>query len=157
MIAYSIQGLAFAPTIFERMFLRIPDGRLDERESPDRFTPREVIAHVADWEPIFLSRMQTAVDSPGSTVMVFDEGELAREHRYAEQSPLECLARFRRSRLETVAWLIGVPHEDFRKQVVHPERGPMTVDDLASYVYAHDAYHFEQLSSFLGERTAGTW
>jgi uncharacterized damage-inducible protein DinB len=157
MIAYSIQGLAFAPTILERMFSRIPEARLDERESADRFTPREVIAHLADWEPIFLSRMQTAIDSPGSTVMVFDEGELAREHRYAEQMPMECLARFRRDRLETVAWLLGLAPEDFRKQVVHPERGPMTVDDLATYVFAHDAYHFEQLSSFLGERIAGTW
>lgn len=156
MIAYTIQGLAFAPTILERMFVRIPDGRMDERQG-DRFTPREVIAHMADWEPIFLSRMQTAIDSPGATVMVFDEEELAREHRYAEQDPMDSLARFRRARLETVTWLLGLAPEDFRRQIHHPERGTLTIDDQAMVVYAHDAYHFEQLAVFLGERTAGTW
>lgn len=157
MIGYPIDALAFAPSIFEGLIKHIEPSRLDEGSGPDRFSPREVVAHLADWEPIFLSRIQTAVDTPGSSIMVFDEGELAKEHNYASQDLDECLARFRRGRHQTVAYLQGLSPDQFRRTVVHPERGVMSVDDLIGYLFGHDAYHVEQLVAHLGPRVAGTW
>lgn len=136
---------------------RMPQNRWDEASGTDRFTPREVVAHLADWEPIFLSRMQTAINSPGSTIISLDEGELAKKHNYAGQSVEECLSRFRRARMDTVAWLQGLSGEQFRRTVAHPERGTMSVDDIIGYLYGHDAYHVEQLVEHMGDKTAGTW
>ena len=154
---YVVDSMLFAPQTIERMLRQIPESRLDERPTAERFTPREAIAHLADWEAIFLSRMQTAVEIPGSTVILFDEGELAVENNYGAQHVFESLARFQRCRAETVAWLQGLSPEQFRRHVVHPEKGQQTVDDLVAFTYAHDAYHLEHLAQFLGERTAGTW
>ncbi|MBX7135305.1 MAG: DinB family protein [Fimbriimonadaceae bacterium] len=154
---YVIESLRLSPAIIARMLTQIPESRWDERQDPDRFTPREAIAHLADWDAIFLSRMQTAVEIPGSTVILFDEAELALENNYAGQGVAESLARFERCRGETVAWLIGLTPEQFKRHIVHPEKGSQTVDDIIAYVFSHDLYHFDHLTLFVGERTAGTW
>ena len=56
---YLLSALAGTPVVADRLLLDVhaDDPRWDFRPEPDRFTLREVVAHLADWEPIHLERL----------------------------------------------------------------------------------------------------
>ncbi len=149
MNVYLVPALEFSPVVFERLLNQIPLSRLDEAITEERFTPREVLAHMADWEPIMRSRIQQACEQPGSIIEVFDESEMAISHAYAESDPREQSLLFRRERQITVAFVRSITAEDRVKTATHPERGVLSVDDLANVLLGHDLYHIEQLSAYL--------
>ena len=60
-----ISALNSSPKIVERLLRVFPKTRLDDRSETDRFTPREVIAHLADWEQVILDRVPRSTGKPG--------------------------------------------------------------------------------------------
>lgn len=129
------------------------DVRLDQ----ERFTPREVIAHLADWEPIMRERLRIAVDSPGSSIEAYDEWQMCLDNGYAQKDIFEQAGLFRNERQRTAEYVASLGKDDFRKSVTHPERGVLTVEDMANMLLGHDLYHVEQLSEYLVERVVPTW
>lgn len=146
---YLVNVLPHTPVILRRLIQGIPVERLDEPTYPDRFSVREVIAHLADWEPILLERMRTALQQPGSKIEAYDEGEMATANRYHERDIAADLARFEIARTETVRFLKGVHGDQWGRSVIHPERGVMSLYDQANLLLGHDLYHVEQITSLL--------
>jgi len=118
---------------------------MDVPTHPGRFTPREVIAHLCDWEPISRGRMQTAQRTPGAVVPDLDEGQRAKDQDYASWDPIQTSEEFIRRREETIQWLQSLPEEDWTKTAVHSAKGEMTIYDYANLELGHDMYHLEQL------------
>lgn len=148
MHSYLLTGLRLAPSAFERLVRAIPSARLDEAMG-DRFTPREVIAHMADWEPILRARLQLAVNTPGADCVAYDEVARAEEMNYRGSELAEQLEVWKRERALTVDYLASLSLEDLAKTMHHPERGVMTAEDLANTMVGHDMYHVEQLTQYL--------
>ena len=141
--------LELGPIVVERLIRWIPSERWDEALEEGRFTPREVIAHLADWEPILRGRIQTALEKPGATIEVWDEDMMAREHHYEMSDPAEQCALFTRERSATASLLRSLGTEAWGQTVEHPERGTLSVEDQANLILGHDLYHIEQLSAYL--------
>lgn len=154
---YLLPVLDFGPLTLQRLLTKIEPHRMDESLSPDRFTPREAIAHLADWEPILRGRLETAVNTPGATIAAYDEGARAEEMGYRSWNVSESAGKFLAERRKTQAWLKTLKPEDWDKSVVHPERGVLTVRDLANMLLGHDLYHIEHLTQYLSEKTVSTW
>lgn len=144
---YLFSGLENGPLVLERLVGKLDGAQLDKPSSPDRFSPREVVAHMADWEPILLARIHQAVERPDSLVEVYDEGEMAVAHDYAHSDIGVQMGKFKDARKATIEYLKGLDGAAWDKSVKHPERGVMTVHDMASMFLGHDIYHIEQLSS----------
>jgi hypothetical protein len=149
MSPYLYIGMEATPRALERLMRAIPEARWDEEALAGRFTPREVIAHLAEWEPIMRDRVRSAVDEPGSTVRAFDEGRLALEGRYSESEPFERLTAFSEERRETLAYLKSLGGSVLQRSAIHPERGIQTAEDFANTFLGHDLYHLEQLTFWL--------
>jgi len=149
MHAYLMPALELSPRLIARLFSQIPKERWDVPVEPDRFTPREVIAHLADWEPIMLGRMKSAAAHPGAAIEVFDEGQMVVENDYRGSNPDVQLKLFAERRAGTIAWLRALPQEAWSRSFLHPERGLQTIEDQANLFVGHDMYHGEQLSASL--------
>ena len=154
---YLYSGPKSTLATIERLMKLIPAARWDERLHPNRFTPREVVAHLADWEPIFLERILGAVEVEGYVVTPLDEDERARTHRYHEKDVPGSLQRFRAARERTLEVVQGLSDDQLARRLTHPERGEMWALDLVQMLAGHDAYHIEQLSEYLEEAAVGTW
>ena len=148
---YLFPGLQFGPRIIRRLLEQLPPECLDRPLDPERFTPREVVAHLADWEPIMRERVRLAVTTPGVVIPAYDEGQMAIDHAYAATDPVEQAELFARERQLTIEYLRTLAAEDWPLQVQHPERGPQSAEDLANALLGHDLYHVEQLSAYLGQ------
>lgn len=154
---YLFPALELAPKAFERLIAHIPEKRYDERTDPNRFSLREAIAHLADWEPIFLQRIQAGVDDPGAAVQGMDETQRALDKNYESWDVKESLRIFTEARAQTIRYLKTLSAKQWQSTVVHNEKGPMTAYDQATMLNGHDTYHFEHATQFLGQKTAGTW
>lgn len=121
----------------------------DTKTDADRFTFREIVAHMADWEPILLSRMKQTIDNPGSILTPIDEGQRAIDLRYGETDPTVEATLWISLREATIRFLEENGPGNWEKSVVHPERGVQTLYDMANLELGHDAYHIEQLLHFL--------
>lgn len=146
---YLVPALEASCSVFERLLTLIAESRLDEPLVAGRFTPREVMAHMADWEPIMRERVLLAVRAPGSTIEVYDESAMATTHGYSATDPVEQFRLFHRERRATVAAIGAIDANDWSKVVSHPERGPLSAADLANLLLGHDMYHIEQLTAYL--------
>jgi hypothetical protein len=146
---YLLPTLEFGPTVVRRLLSQLPPSRMDEEMEEGRFTPREVIAHLADWEPIMRDRIVSALKRPGTTITAYDEVKMAIDHGYSLSDPSEQCDLFARERRITAQLVRDFKAMDWDKAVIHPERGPLSVEDLTNLLIGHDLYHIEQLSAYL--------
>ncbi|HWA82928.1 MAG TPA: DinB family protein [Fimbriimonadaceae bacterium] len=146
---YLLIGLKAGPNVIGRLVELIPEKDYDRPLSEDRFTPREVMAHLADWEPILRDRVRTAVENPGATIAAHDEGQMAIDHKYAESNIGEQTRLFQEERAKTVAYAENLTPEQLCQAVMHPERGRLTTEELIGMLLGHDMYHVEQLVAYL--------
>lgn len=153
---YLLPGLEMGPKTIGNLLALMPSNLIDVPTHPGRFfsmemsgeefTPREVIAHLADWEPIFRDeRIRIASTQPGATVVVYDEAERAERLNYAATDWKEELEKWASEREKTIELLSSIPREAWQNVVIHPERGEMTLSNLANMLLGHDMYHVSQL------------
>ena len=153
--SYVLLGLEASPSVFSRLLDAVPEDKWDLRADPDRFTFREVYAHLADWEPVLQARLKGTLERDNFVLPNHDPGDWAIEHGYAKSNPVESIETFRRTRAETVALIRSMPKEAFKRVGIHPVRGHMTIADQISAMLGHDMYHVEQVSQLLrGARVA---
>lgn len=142
---YIISGLASMPGFYWREIEGFSAKDWDARIAPDRFNNREVMAHLADWEPIFRSRFQAALREDPEPVFAADEGQRALDLNYASTDPMEQFELWKREREATVALLEAAEQSELYRLYQHPVSGAMSALDLAGRMLGHDIYHLEQL------------
>ena len=146
---YIRRSLRFNPVIIERLVGKLPAPAFDDRPDPERFTIREVLCHLADWEPFFLERLKGAVTVDNFQITPYDEGQLAIDNDYAHHDPHAALKRYTAGRETYAAYVETFSPEVLDRPAFHPEQGRLTAGDLINMVVGHDVYHIEQISARL--------
>jgi hypothetical protein len=144
---YLIPALEASPQTIERIVMAVDPSDWDRVTDEDRFSFREAVAHMADWEPIMRGRIELALREPGATITPLDEEARAIEMNYASSDPLEEAQKFSDERRITVDLIKEI--EDFSVPVNHPQIGDLTVGDLCMILVGHDSYHVEHFSQYL--------
>ena len=147
---YLLIDLEAAPDVLGKMLETVTGPEVyDRRPDPERFTLREVVAHLADWDQVFLGRMTQTRDSDHPTLQGIDEGQVAVDHDYAHADAAESLARHKANRAALVAFLRTLSPGDWERTGNHTELGPITLTAQAVLVVAHDGYHRQQVVEWL--------
>ena len=113
--------------------------------APGKWTVREVIVHVAQWEMILGMRMRCAVAAPDYTVQPFDQDELMRLEGGIADGPtaLEAFDAVRRMNIAVAASLSAA---DRRKRVGHLEYGEIDVEFILETIAGHGVHHWKQIA-----------
>jgi hypothetical protein len=146
---YVLKSIEFGPVVLNRIYQSIGEARFDEKPDPERFSLREGIAHLADWEPIFRKRMESILAAPGYRIVGEDESQRAIDNRYHEQDVFESLTRFETERATTTQFIRSLNPSDWSKFGVRDQASPMTIEDYANLLVCHDMYHIEFATQFL--------
>ncbi|MFI5385198.1 MAG: DinB family protein [Fimbriimonadales bacterium] len=148
---YLIKGLDGSPVVLSGLLGdRIDsDSIWDRRPDPDRFTLREALAHLADWEPIWLERIQKIQAGYHPFLPSVDEGALAEEHNYAASSPNDRLERYTEGRAKLVEHLKTIQDDEWDLTCEREFVGVLTLQQQVYYILAHDAYHLRQVAEWV--------
>lgn len=145
---YLIPALSAGPQTVANLMRVIPE-HLWDRAEPDRFSPREAVAHLADCESMLCGRFRDSVESPGTRVAFFDEDAEAIAKDYAGSDVAEQLEIWAAARAETLAYVAEV--SDWGGHIIHPELGWMGSESVAGTIVGHDLYHISRLTELLAD------
>ncbi len=148
---YLLEGLASGPSVVETLVGRIDPQRHDSVVSTDRFTVREIVAHLADWEAIWRERAEHGQAQGQGAVQAMDEGERATVQNYATWDVAESLAIYRQRRADFVERVRQMTSEDMDRAYQHPQYGPVTMWVHCVMLAGHDLYHIHQLLDYQAE------
>ena len=147
---YLFSALEAAPALFDHLLRGLTEEEADRRPDPDRFTIREVMAHLADWEPVFLERLTRMRTEDHPTLPGYDEGQWAVDHGYAQTNWREQAGLFAARRRDLAAFLRICASQEWGRTADRPEIGVLTVEALALLIPLHDTYHLSQIAQWRG-------
>lgn len=126
-----------------------PDLRRPEREG--KWSIADVISHLADLELVYAVRIRTIVAGAGGETplpVLAQDAWVERVHRrepHRRESVLELLEQFWFHRRMNLALRERLSEEELARTGVHPDYGPITVDDAFGRIERHDARHLAQI------------
>lgn len=122
-----------------------PPDRWARRPAEDRWSAREVLAHLADVEIVTGWRMRSVLAHDGVPIQAFDQNAWAGAFKYAETDVQESLATFTAARASLLSLLRRVDPERLEHHGMHAERGKETVPHLLRLYAGHDLNHLSQI------------
>lgn len=123
-----------------------PRQIFDYKPSPEKWSIREIIIHLADSEVNGYSRCRKIISEPGSDLMLWDQPSWADKLKYREQDMDNALDLFNYLRTQTYDLLKNLPGEIWANHAVHPERGKITLDDWLKIYSEHVDVHINQMN-----------
>ena len=146
---YLLIDLESAPDVLAKLLKEVTGSAWDKRPDLERFTLREVAAHLADWDQVFLGRLTQTRDADSAVLQGLDEGQVAIDNDYAHSDPAECLARYAAGRAKIVAFLRALSPEQWARSGNHTEFGPIMIEAQAAFIAFHDGYHRQQVVCYV--------
>lgn len=126
---YLIHDLEATPRAIAELMSEVRDW--DRRDDPERFSAREMVAHLADWEPIWQERIKRILMEENPFLPSVDEGEMAKSNRYECLDGKDCLRRYVEGRVATVELLRSASDEAWRRPAHREFVGDVDLFQLA--------------------------
>ena len=127
--------------LLDRSIQGMNDEQLDARPIAGKWTTRQVVCHIVDFEPIYADRMKRVIAENCPTFFGGDPDTfaagLAYNHR-AVGTELELL-RVVRTQMATI--LRELKAEDFQRIGKHSEAGPLSLETLLERITGHVPHH----------------
>jgi len=119
-----------------------PD-RTNEPPAPGKWSPAEIVCHLADCEVAFAFRLRQTLAEDHHILQPFDQGKWAAP--YKDFSAKDALAAFTALRNWNLLLIKAALPASASKPDTHPERGTMTFQTIVETMAGHDLNHLGQL------------
>lgn len=151
--------------LIERRLLDLNDEQLDTFFRPEagvgRWSCRVLMGHLADADLVFVHRMRRAVGEDHPVVAVWDENAFIDAGLYADEPPptgkggkghpvAGFVAVIHTLRMWHGEWLRTLSDEQWKRTVLHPERGEQSVKLILVYA----TWHLENHAWYLRRKIA---
>ena len=120
-------------------------GEADFRIAPDKWTIRQLAAHVADSELVTGMRYRQVIAEDSPTLQGYDQNLWATRLDYSRRDPAEAAVTYRQLRAQSYELMKHLPAEDFERPGTHSERGQLTLMGLLRTYVEHAEKHAEQI------------
>jgi uncharacterized damage-inducible protein DinB len=147
-----IVALEGAPDVVDGLldYKELDDPLWDFRPYAERFTLREIVAHLADLEEVWIDKFVRTRQTDRTEFERFDTSQKVMDNNYAASNPKERCAVYRSRREELASILKSFAGEDWGKVAVNPlPLGEITLEDQANFVVVHDGYHTGQIAQWI--------
>jgi len=142
-IAKLLDDYATGPAVLEAAVAGLTEQQLRTPAAPGKWSPLEVVAHVADAEILYADRLirTLGMDRPALPGMEPDEVQArvpGNQRDLAEELALIAALRKRMTRI-----LRQFGSADFERVGIHSEAGPLTAEALLRRIVGHLPHHAE--------------
>jgi uncharacterized damage-inducible protein DinB len=136
-----IKQYVAGPQVLRQAIGGLTNEQLDAAPVPGKWSTRQVICHIADFEPVYADRMKRVIAEEEPTLFGGDPdlfaARLAYNHREVEEE-LELISAVR-NHVARILQTLG-PH-DFLRTGRHSEDGPMSLELLLQRITGHIPHH----------------
>jgi uncharacterized damage-inducible protein DinB len=147
-----IDAIAAAPAALAAAVRDLSEAQLDTPYREGGWTPRQIVHHLADSHMNAYVRMKLAATEENPTIKPYLEGAWARLPDAMDADVTASLGLLDALHARWVAFARALRPADFERTLLHPERGPMTIDrSLALYAW-HGPHHVAHITGLRRER-----
>lgn len=131
------------PEALRAVLAEIGEANPETRPAPSKWSPAEIVCHLADCDIAFGFRLRQALAEDNPTVQPFDQGKWAAN--YLGISAEQALAAFTALRRWNLRLIEAAMPDGASRTMTHPERGTLTFRDFLELIAGHDLNHLAQL------------
>jgi uncharacterized damage-inducible protein DinB len=139
--------LATTPGILAQLTGTIDEGALRKSPSPQKWSVRDILCHLADTETAYAFRLRQTVSEAHHLIQPYDQDSFAAA--YEERTSREGLETFSAIRRWNLLFIRSAVPGALPKAVTHPERGTMTFETVLETMAGHDLNHVSQVTALL--------
>lgn len=108
---------------------------------PGKMSTLEVVAHLADFDPIYVDRMKRVIAEDNPTLLGADENRFKDALHYHERDVEEEITIIEKSRSQFARILRKLPDSALERVGNHNERGPLSLEKLLTTIINHIPHH----------------
>jgi len=123
-----------------------PAEFLRARAIPGRWTPNEIIGHLADIEWVYGYRLRLMLCEEEPAIRGFRQDAWVASLRHNEREPSELVEVFRTLRVLNLSVWERMSPEDLQRIGQHNERGAESLAMMLRLLAGHDLSHLDQIS-----------
>jgi uncharacterized damage-inducible protein DinB len=123
----------------------LSEDALRRRPSPDKWAIVEIACHLRDIERIYAERFTKMAHQERPSFWMLDNDRAAEALRYREADLRAVIKEWKRLRDDTIVLLRALPHDSWQRTGLHPERGELTLEQLATVLASHDRSHLGRI------------
>jgi len=127
----------------------VDSARLSKPEAPDKWSVRQVLAHLVDSEIVWGWRLRMTLAHDRPAITGYDQDRWAEHLHYADADPQQAIETFEVLRRWNLKLLEHATDEDLARVGVHSERGEESVAHLMKMYAGHDILHLRQIARIL--------
>ncbi len=139
--------IASTPATLESLAEAIGPDHIAAPPAPGKWTPAEILCHLADCEVAFGFRLRQTLAENHHVLQPFDQEMWAAT--YHGVTARQALAAFSAMREWNLILIRNTPQSAAQKPVTHPERGAMTFSTIIETMAGHDLNHIAQLQKLV--------
>jgi DinB family protein len=132
------------------------DAELDTAPAPGKWSPRQIVHHLADSEMTSAVRLRLLIGSDRPQIMGYDQDEFARRLYYQDRSLAASLEAFKAARQTTAEILDRLTEVEWQREGTHSEIGRYTVESWLEIYAVHAHNHAEQIREARNTGRPGT-
>ncbi len=144
-----LDRLASSPAALSAALKGVPDDVV-RRRTGGKWSMIDNAAHVRDIERVYQGRFTQMAFGETPAFWLLDNDRAAEALKYGEADPAEVAKEFKRLREDSIALLRALPHEAWQRTGLHPEKGEITVEQLAVRLADHDDAHIGRIKALRG-------
>ena len=129
------------PQMLRRAVAGMTREQLDARPIPGKWSTRELVCHIADYEFIYSDRMRRVITENEPVICGGNPDALVARLAYDNRVIEEELDLIELVRRQMARILRALKPEDFQRRGIHDKRGPMTLATVLERVTGHIPHH----------------
>jgi hypothetical protein len=141
--------LASTPKKLEKLIKELPSGKLRKRPAPEKWSVKEILAHLSDVEIAVGFRLRLILGAPGTPIVAYDQDAWVISGHYEKRDPHKSLEQFRVIREANLALLKSLTPEQWKHYGMHAERGQETIERVVLMLTGHDINHLNQVENIM--------
>lgn len=122
---------------------------LRARPFEGKWTPNEVIGHLADGEWVYGYRLRLILCEENPAILGVNQDLWVAGQRHNEREPVELVKTFRTLREFNLALWKRMSPTDLKRTGQHNERGPEPLEVLLPMMAGHDLSHLDQIARYI--------
>lgn len=138
-----IQEYLAGPPLLRQAVAGMTDEQLDAAPIAGKWSTRQVVAHICDFEPIYADRIKRIIAEEQPTFFGGDPDLFAASLAYATRDIEQELNLIEAVRGQLARILGALPAEVFQRTGIHSEDGPRTIEQLLQTITGHIPHHVQ--------------
>ena len=146
----TLQNLSDTPAKLEAILAQLQmQARLDSARAPDKWTPRQILAHLTDVEVMQRVRVMAMLSEDKPVMAAFNADSWAAAGEYSKREPRSSVETFGALRTSNLELWGALTAQQLEQRGTHPTRGEFSIAQWLGFVARHDLNHLTQLEASL--------